>query len=179
MTLLSGAILFLTNFIILSLFSLGLLFIYHRKRDELDHHRHSRIMKEKDDLEELSDKLLKASELLLKKVDLKEKRLKALIIQLDKRLTSIQVRKVSLLNRAKKNTKDFTSTSLGVRRPQLPLGKTTYQEKQEYLAENSKYKEIYYLADTGVSLVDIARKTGKTKGEIDLVLSLRRATKMS
>jgi len=40
--------------------------------------------------------------------------------------------------------------------------------------EESRYTEVYRLADRGLSPVDIARNVGRTAGEIELILALRK-----
>ena len=46
------------------------------------------------------------------------------------------------------------------------------EERKRELA--SRYGEVYELADSGMSLEDISKKTGMQAGEVELVLSLRR-----
>lgn len=41
--------------------------------------------------------------------------------------------------------------------------------------EHSRHAEVYDLADEGLSPVDIAAKTNRTTGEVELILALRRA----
>jgi len=46
------------------------------------------------------------------------------------------------------------------------------EERKRELA--GRYGEVYELADSGMSLEDISKKTGMQAGEVELVLSLRR-----
>lgn len=45
--------------------------------------------------------------------------------------------------------------------------------------DDARYGSVYRLADQGISAVDIAREMGKRAGEVELILSLRRARKQA
>jgi hypothetical protein len=156
----------IVNFIVLNIFSGCLLYFYHRRnklaKAELQH----ALEKEKKNFEELSHELITISETLLARMDKKEEEFKRLVALFDQLETAPVPGNAQSIVENKAVDGKFQTATFSI--------EDKKGEPIQYLTEDSKYKEIYYLADKGMSLVEISRKAGKTKGEIELILSLRR-----
>ncbi len=165
MTVYFACMIVIINFIVLNIFSGTLLYLYHRKNKRAKRELQQAFEKEKKDFEKLSQELIAISETLLERMDKKEEEFKRLMARYEQPPAVDAGQPLSGPVERKSKGK-FTTATFSIEEKKA--------EPVEYLAEDSKYKEIYYLADKGTSLVEISRKAGKTKGEIELILSLRR-----
>lgn len=152
------------NFIVLNIFSGCLLYYYHKRNARTKDHFADTIDKEKQHLEELSHELISVSEVLLARIEKKEKEFSRLIEVYKKGQRPPLGMKLILPEEMPREGAVVTKKIHVADNKIAP---------EEYLQEDSKYKEIYYLADKGHGIVDIARKANKPKGEIELILSLR------
>jgi hypothetical protein len=92
-------------------------------------------------------------------LDAKSQHLESLIAQADQRLT--------MLDKATRSTLP--------RRDQRPAAPAAPTGGAVSPAAPSPHAQIHELADAGVSIVEIARRTGKATGTVELILNLRRS----
>lgn len=106
------------------------------------------------DLEALMLELEQLSRTISAQIDTRFAKLEASIRDADRR--------IAVLNRLSGQGGEPASTG----------GSTTGSDRTT--SNNGAIEVIYELADTGLGPVDIARKLGKTPGEVELILNLRR-----
>lgn len=150
-------VLFLCNFVILSTCFGVMVYIYYRKQKELTVSLQCQFQAEEKRLELLTGELSAIADTLAKKIEKKEKDLGFLLEKI--KYTEQKVHAGIVPN--------VPGSDAAATRPPVTVTKI--------FADAEKYKDIYCYADKGMRLTDIARKTGKAKGEIELILSLRTA----
>jgi len=164
------AILFASNFVILSGVAGGVLYLLSKRYKKMNKEVLTYLHTEEARLEDVSADLMKIADALLNRLEAKEKDVKVLCDE--------YTRKMELFHRDHHANMVHNNVSL------VPVEESAAcsgaedchvrNTHEQYWSEDSKYKEIYYYADKGMRVVEIARKTGKTKGEIELILSLRK-----
>lgn len=145
------------NFLLMSIFSGCLLYFHEKKYVRMKNEVARTMHAEENRLEMLSNDLLHIAEVLYDRLEKKEKDLRVLMLEGDEAIKQVTARKTTAPQ------KHIESVVIKVK-----------NDPQEYLGADAKYKEVYYYADKKMSLVEIAKKTGKPKGEIELILSLRK-----
>ena len=170
MTITTALILFGVNFLILYALALVLSHFSMKRKKELEELLELKIQQEEDRLEDLSNDLLKIADVLLNRIEEKEKEVNKTVKKIEALVAEaneIYVEPASTQPPKSSKAKNRTVGRVRVERREL------LKQSKEYLDMDSKFKEIYFLADKGEAIAKIAKKTGKTKGEVELVLSLR------
>jgi hypothetical protein len=108
----------------------------------------------------LANDLTELTERLANELDIKAERIEALLAAADDRIRHLE--RLSL---------ETSRTT-----PDPRLIEPRHRVRHESYGTDASHKEVYELADSGLSAVDIARKLDKPTGQVELILNLRRGT---
>ena len=108
-------------------------------------------------------------------IDLEQKlsELKELLQLADKKREELSSEKVGDMKKREKTAERQTNETISIDKPNPELEITVEDDDAPPLPSN-RYQQIYQLADQGYSLDEIARAVQMGKGEIQLILSLRK-----
>lgn len=116
------------------------------------------------DVADLTEKLAQQSEAMAHQLDVRSARLETLLTKADERIAVLE-KQLAAKAPAMMEAKPATASTLA------PA--STPFERLE--APGMQHRDVYTLADSGLTPVQIAQKLGKPTGQVELILNLRRA----
>jgi hypothetical protein len=133
-----------------------------RKKDPLDEARPSIGLAQQRSVErEMSNLLLELSEMarqVTAQLDTRSAKLEALIDEADRRLAELR---------------RWSHTQAAAHSPSGPIEDSADPDSQQPTSDE-RYVEVYHLADEGRSPLEIAQQLSRPRGEVELILALRR-----
>ena len=115
------------------------------------------------DVADLTEKLAQQSEAMAHQLDVRAARLEALLAKSDERIAALEKQlaaRPAVLMEAK---------------PPVPPA-PAHAPFDRFEPPGMQHRDVYALADSGLSPVQIAQRLGKPTGQVELILNLRRAT---
>jgi hypothetical protein len=104
------------------------------------------------DVSDLTEKLAQQSEAMAHQLDVRTARLETLLAQADDRIAALEKQLAA--------------------RPGAAIEAKPFERLE---APGMQHRDVYTLADSGLTPVQIAQKLGKPTGQVELILNLRRA----
>jgi hypothetical protein len=120
------------------------------------------------DVSDLTEKLAQQSEAMAHQLDVRTARLETLLAQADDRIAALE-KQLAARPAAAIEAKPAASHTAAP----APAHASTPFERLE--APGMQHRDVYTLADSGLTPVQIAQKLGKPTGQVELILNLRRA----
>ncbi len=114
------------------------------------------------DVADLTEKLARQSEAMAHQLDVRTARLEALLAKADERIAALE-----------KQLAARPAALMEAKPPVPPAPAPAPFERLE--APGVQHRDVYALADSGMSPVQIAQRLGKPTGQVELILNLRRA----
>lgn len=120
------------------------------------------------DVSDLTEKLAQQSEAMAHQLDVRTARLETLLAQADDRIAALE-KQLAARPAAAIEAKPAASHTAAP----APAHASTPFERLE--APGMQHRDVYTLADSGLTPVQIAQRLGKPTGQVELILNLRRA----
>lgn len=120
------------------------------------------------DVADLTEKVAQQSDVMAQQWEVRTARLEALLAQADQRIAALE-KAHAALPAAAMEAKPASPA------PRSPLGAAPAPSRHPLDAPATAHRDVYALADSGLTPVQIAQRLGTPTGQVELILNLRRA----